>query len=155
MNAGTGLIASLIGSGVMTIIFVALFVFMTWMDPRPQIEGHWGGLGGGLGGWRIAPSILFLIAALGMGSITASLANNLAARPADRTGLSEKYQPVIRLMAELRVRNIQWWEQSGKLRLQGEAADAIVKNRIWDQIKLVNPLFDDVTANITVAAGAK
>jgi hypothetical protein len=37
----------------------------------PEIASHWGGFGGGVGGWRISPTIVYLIGALFFGSLLA------------------------------------------------------------------------------------
>ena len=35
----------------------------------PRVETHWGGLGGGLGGWRISASLAYLVAAIAFGAM--------------------------------------------------------------------------------------
>jgi hypothetical protein len=35
----------------------------------PHVETHWGGLGGGLGGWRVSASLAYLVAALAFGGM--------------------------------------------------------------------------------------
>ncbi|MCB9745795.1 MAG: hypothetical protein H6740_24685, partial [Alphaproteobacteria bacterium] len=37
----------------------------------PTLETHWGGLGGGLGGWRASPSLIYLVGALWFGGLLA------------------------------------------------------------------------------------
>jgi hypothetical protein len=133
--------------------FLFLFASRENRNEGPQFEGHWGGLGGGMSGWRISPSILFLVVAVVSGvmatDITISLINR---RPLVAV---EKYQSVVRLMAQSNVKGIQIYEEKGKVILHGEAPDEETKNRIWDQIKLVNPALDDVSAEITLAASPK
>jgi hypothetical protein len=54
-----------------TTVFLALFVRMIERGVSPQIETHWGGIGGGLGGWRISLSLTYLLAAAVFGVLFA------------------------------------------------------------------------------------
>jgi hypothetical protein len=77
MNSGAGLIAqppenlsfffwigalALLALG--TLIFLSLFVQRLQLGGAPQIETHWGGIGGGLGGWRMSSSLGYLLVAI-------------------------------------------------------------------------------------------
>jgi hypothetical protein len=44
-----------------TIWFVALFLNAIKDHGTPQVETNWGGLGGGLGGWRFSVSLVYLL----------------------------------------------------------------------------------------------
>jgi nucleoid-associated protein YgaU len=68
--------------------------------------------------------------------------------------LRHKYDPVVRLMHQLGVQVQTVDLASGKLRLRGQAPSEEAKNKIWDQIKAVDPLYSDLDAQITVVAGA-
>jgi nucleoid-associated protein YgaU len=68
--------------------------------------------------------------------------------------LRHKYDPVVRLMHQLGVQVQTIDLDGGKLRLRGQAPSAEVKNKVWDQIKAVDPLYSDLNAEITVVAGA-
>jgi hypothetical protein len=46
----------------------------------PRLEHHWGGLGGGLGGWRVSPSLAYLLLTVAL----ASLLTLIVTRGADR-----------------------------------------------------------------------
>ena len=65
--------------------------------------------------------------------------------------LKQKYQPVLNLMQQLQVqiRNINM--EGTKLLVRGVASSAEVKNRIWDQIKLIDPTFSDLVCGISVS----
>jgi nucleoid-associated protein YgaU len=67
--------------------------------------------------------------------------------------LKAKYQSVLNAMQQHGVRVQDVHVQDGKLLIRGEAPSQDVKNKIWDQIKLVNPNPQDLTADITVAPG--
>ncbi|MAU70515.1 MAG: peptidoglycan-binding protein [Pseudozobellia sp.] len=62
-----------------------------------------------------------------------------------------KYQPVLDLGEKLGVKNGDVWEESGILKVKGEASTQYEKNLLWDKIKEIggeNP--SDIKANITV-----
>ncbi len=69
--------------------------------------------------------------------------------------LKQKYQPVQNAMAQHQVRLQNLNMQGDKLFLRAEAPSQEAKNRIWDAIKLVDPSYSDLIADITVAAGAQ
>lgn len=77
---GLGLsVAVLLGFfGFLTAFFAGRFARAVDSDPdRPGFESHWGGLGGGLGGWRVSTSLVYLMAAIAFGgllAVTAGLA---------------------------------------------------------------------------------
>jgi len=64
--------------------------------------------------------------------------------------LKQKYQTVLSSIDQSHVRLQNLHVQDDKLFVRGVAPSEDVKNRVWDQIKLVNPNFDDITAEISV-----
>ncbi len=66
--------------------------------------------------------------------------------------LKQKYQPAMNLMQQLQVRLTHVNMQGDKLYVQGEAPSQEVKNKVWDQIKLVDPNYSDLICDITVSA---
>lgn len=60
-------------AGGITLWFLHLFVDSVRDGQWPAFESHWGGLGGGLGGWRVSPSLLYLLGALGFASAVVAL----------------------------------------------------------------------------------
>jgi nucleoid-associated protein YgaU len=68
--------------------------------------------------------------------------------------LRHKYDPVIRLMHSTGVQVQTVDLDGGKLRLRAQAPSNEVKNKIWDEIKAVDPTYSDLNAEITVGAGA-
>ena len=65
--------------------------------------------------------------------------------------LKQKYQPALNLMGQLQV-NVQNINMEGtKLLIRGVAPSAEVKNRIWDQVKLIDSGFSDLICDISVA----
>jgi nucleoid-associated protein YgaU len=64
--------------------------------------------------------------------------------------LKQKYASVISLVQQQGVRLAHLHVQDNKLYLQGEAPSENIKNAIWNQIKAVNPAYDDITADLSV-----
>jgi len=64
--------------------------------------------------------------------------------------LKQKYQPVLNLMQELQVRVQNLNMQGNQLLIRGVAPSADAKNRIWDQIKLIDKSFSDLICDISV-----
>jgi len=66
--------------------------------------------------------------------------------------LKQKYQPVLNLIQQqglARLQNINL--QGDKLLIRAEASSGDAKNKIWDQIKLVDPNYSDLIADITAS----
>ncbi len=70
---------------------------------------------------------------------------------ANEQQLKQKYQPAINLMQQLGVHLQNVNMQGDKLFIRGEAPSQEVKNKVWDQIKLVDPSYSDLTCDITVS----
>ena len=66
--------------------------------------------------------------------------------------LRHKYDPAIKLMHErgVQVQNVEM--QGGKLLVRGIAPSELIKNQVWDEIKKIDPLYGDLTADLKVAA---
>jgi hypothetical protein len=73
-----------------TVAFLCLFVRMIETGDSPQLESHWGGIGGGLGGWRMSGSLTYLAAATVFGVLFAFFVLQLdsATDAGTRTGTS-------------------------------------------------------------------
>jgi hypothetical protein len=66
---------------IATLVFLFLFVRMIERGIAPQIETSWGGLGGGLGGWRISSSLTYLTMAAMFGVLFAYFVMQLGEAP--------------------------------------------------------------------------
>ncbi len=64
--------------------------------------------------------------------------------------LKQKYQTVLNSIDQSQVQLQNLHVQDDKLLVRGIAPSEEAKNKIWDQVKLVNPSFDDITAEISV-----
>jgi LysM repeat protein len=69
--------------------------------------------------------------------------------------LKQKYQSVLNMMQQQNVRLEHLHVQGDKLFIGAVAPSEEVKNKIWDQIKLVDPTFSDLTADIRVEQRAQ
>ena len=65
--------------------------------------------------------------------------------------LKQKYQSVVNAMAQLQVRLQNLNMEGDKLFIRAEAPSQEAKNKVWDQIKLVDASYSDLTADITVS----
>ena len=64
--------------------------------------------------------------------------------------LKKKYTNVLAIVRQQGVRLAQLHVQDNKLFMRGAAPSETIKNALWNQIKAVNPAYDDITADITV-----
>jgi nucleoid-associated protein YgaU len=64
--------------------------------------------------------------------------------------LKKKYTNVLAIVQQQGVRLAQLHVQDNKLFMRGAAPSETIKNALWNQIKAVNPAYDDITADITV-----
>ncbi len=69
--------------------------------------------------------------------------------------LKLKYKPVFEEIERRQVRLQNVHIEGGKLLIRGVAPSDEAKNRVWDQIKSVDPSYSDLTVDITVAAAAQ
>jgi nucleoid-associated protein YgaU len=69
--------------------------------------------------------------------------------------MKQKYASVLNVIQQQQVRLSHLHIQDGKLFMQGVAPSEQAKNKVWDQIKLVNPKYDDITADLTVDTSAQ
>jgi nucleoid-associated protein YgaU len=68
--------------------------------------------------------------------------------------LKAKYQSVLNFMQEQNVQLQNVNMEGDKLFIRASAPSQDVKNRVWDQIKLVDPKFSDLFAEIQAPAAA-
>lgn len=64
--------------------------------------------------------------------------------------LKQKYQTVLNTIDQQHIQLQNLHVQDDKLFIRGIAPSEDAKNKIWDQIKLVDPNFSDVTADFSV-----
>jgi nucleoid-associated protein YgaU len=69
--------------------------------------------------------------------------------------LKEKYQSVQNAMAQNQVHLQNLNMEGDKLFMRAEAPSQEAKNRVWDQIKIVDPSYSDLIADITVQQSAQ
>jgi len=66
--------------------------------------------------------------------------------------LKQKYQSVLNTADQQQIQFHNLHVEGDKLYIKGVAPSDDAKNKFWDQIKLVNPNADDITADISVDA---
>ena len=74
---------------------------------------------------------------------------------ANLDALKQKYQPVIDLAAK---RGVAWKNvhiENEKLLIRGAAPNDAIKNEVWTAIKAVDPVFADLTADISIDSALK
>src|SRR5579862_6247972 len=69
--------------------------------------------------------------------------------------LKQKYQSVQNAMAQQQVRLQNLNMQGEKLFMRAEAPSQDAKNRVWDEIKRIDPSYSDLIADITVNESAQ
>ena len=63
----------------------------------------------------------------------------------------QKYQPALTLMKQLGVQIQNVNMEGNKLLIRGMAPSSDIKNRIWDQIKLIDAGYSDLTCDLSVS----
>ena len=69
--------------------------------------------------------------------------------------LKQKYQSVVNAMGQNQVRLENLNMQGDKLYMRAEAPSQEAKNRVWDQVKLVDATYSDLTCDISVNQSAQ
>jgi len=69
---------------------------------------------------------------------------------ADLEQLKAKYSSVLNAINQNGVRLSHVHIQDDKLYIEGACGSDAIKNKIWDQVKLVDPSYSDLTLNLTV-----
>jgi len=64
--------------------------------------------------------------------------------------LKQKYQTVLTVSDTERIQFLNLHVENNKLFIRGIAPSEEAKNKFWDQVKLVNPNADDITADLSV-----
>jgi hypothetical protein len=121
------------------LVCFALFVASIHEEGRIYVESHWGGLGGGVGGWRVSRSLVFLLMTAATFAVALSA---LSQRPS--TDVRERYRAATNYAARNGMSCDDRGIVGGRLVLRCAAPSSAVYNGFWNQIKLANPNFDDV-----------
>jgi LysM repeat protein len=66
-----------------------------------------------------------------------------------------KYATALRVLEQVGIRLQNLHVQDNKLFVRGEAPSPEAKNKFWNQVKLIDPSYADLTADITVSAAAQ
>jgi hypothetical protein len=132
----------------LTLASFVLFVMYLSAGVLISIESHWGGLGGGLGGWRISSTLAMLLIMIGSFAALCTVAMRIQS-PAAAPDLIERYRAVVNL-ARSKNASITRDEVVGRKLLFSATTDETTRNQLWDLIKIINPAFDDIAADIQI-----
>jgi len=69
--------------------------------------------------------------------------------------LKQKYQPVLNLMKQLQVQVQNVNMEGKKLLIRGVAASTEAKNKIWDQVKIIDATYSDLICDVSVKEAAR
>src|ERR1700751_1359827 len=69
---------------------------------------------------------------------------------ADLEQMKQKYASVLNVINQNGVKLSHMHIQDDRLFLQGAAGSEAIKNRVWDEVKRVNPSLNDITVDLTV-----
>jgi hypothetical protein len=128
-------------------LMFTLFLFSSlWEDDEIRVESNWGGLGGGLSGWSMSTPLVYLLIALG----TLALLVMAISSEKPQADLRERYRSAVNLGVQKGIQFETPVIAGGKLLLKGTAPSQAVVNQFWDQLKLANPIPDDVTVDLSV-----
>lgn len=133
------LLCSLLGASLL------LFLAAIAQEGRLSVESNWGGLGGGLGGWRVSSSLTFLCSTV---ALFALLVMAVRAEPA-APDLRERYRAAVSAGIRAGITFDKRAMLGGKYYLQGKGTQQAI-NEFWSQVKLANPLHDDIWADLTI-----
>jgi hypothetical protein len=126
-----------------------LFVRSLETEKRLFIESHWGGLGGGLGGWRVSRSLTYLLVTVPLALL---LWHGMQIYPirTDTGYRLERYVPAIDEAQRQNVKQLVVTVSGQKLHLTGIAPNVTAVDAVWNLIKQANPAYDDIEVNFTI-----
>ncbi|WP_125486418.1 hypothetical protein [Edaphobacter aggregans] len=117
---------------------------------RLDVESNWGGLGGGLSGWRVSGPLAFLFLSIGLFALLVAAISNDPPHP----DLWERYRGALNFAAQNGIKFEKREVVGGKLLLKGTAPSQAVEDAFWTQVKLANPLYDDIVPDLSIKAPA-
>jgi hypothetical protein len=117
-----------------------LFVRTIEGGERIEFQSHWGGLGGGLGGWRVSRPLVFLLTT----ALTFALFANAVTGP--RVDLRERYRVAIQFAGSKGIHCDDRGIVNSRLVLgcSGKTVGSADYEQFWDHIKWANPAHDDI-----------
>src|SRR5438067_1830836 len=129
---------------VLCVLSLGGFAYFVIQGESIRVESHWGGLGGGLGGWTMSNALAFLLLGIAFGAFAATLSMQ-----EHRPDLIERFSGAIRLAQERRfVFDKQPQVNSeGRVYFHGVAASEEIQKEIFREIELVDPVYRFIDAD--------
>jgi hypothetical protein len=124
------------------LLVLSAYLFVRTMDgdERMEFQSHWGGLGGGLGGWRVSRPLVFLLTT----ALTFALFANAVTGP--RVDLRERYRVAIQFAESKGIHCDDRGIVNSRLVLGCSVKNVTSEEygQFWDHIKWANPAHDDI-----------
>ena len=132
-------------AGLCALSLMGFAFFVMGRGESVHVESHWGGLGGGLGGWTVSNSLACLLLAISFGAFTTALSVQ-----EHRPDLIERFGGAIRLAQERRFAfdKAPQIDSGGRLYFHGQASSVEIQKEILRQIELVDPVYRFIDAEV-------
>jgi hypothetical protein len=113
-----------------------------------SIDSHWGGIGGGLGGWKISASLTYFLMTVALLALLGSILSSSPALNRDLeqerfASLVEKYYGALQVARQNKiaphVRMI-----GDHLLITGQSPGTEASNALWNAIKAIDPQYHDI-----------
>jgi hypothetical protein len=136
---------------------ISFFMFVRGIESEKGLsfQSYWGGLGGGLGGWRISRPVVYLVATgvliMLLASVVSSWSDRRNSADLGFLYLADKYMPALVAAQQNKIGSLGISTEQSKLHLTGVAPDQKAVNAVWDQIKQINPRYGEVWVDFTLA----
>jgi hypothetical protein len=138
--------------GLLALTFT-LFLDRLRKSGRLAVESHWGGLGGGLSGWRVSDTLTFLLLSIGLFALLViAIGGETPGPDLLERYILDRYRTALNLAGQNGIKFERREMVGRKLLLKGTAPSQAAANQFWDQVKLANPIYDDVTPDISITA---
>ncbi|HKA00604.1 MAG TPA: hypothetical protein VKE70_29030 [Candidatus Solibacter sp.] len=148
------------GGYVTVLILLAGVVSHRFLDSMKSegmsIESHWGGIGGGLGGWKVSNSLSYFAMTIALLAMVGTIlpASHALDKTADRdrfASLIERYHEALQAARNNGI-DPHVGMASNKLMITGQSPNQAATNAVWDAIKKSSPgFYGDIQVSLTLA----
>ena len=135
----------------MAVACAAGFFYAIAVGERVEVVSHWGGIGGGLGGWRFSRPLVLLLTVIGLVFIMAMMVHRHIERLSHKgPDYRERYSSAVNL---LRRRNVSFGDpvlKNGSLYVRVKVPTQQVVDEFWQQARLCDINLDGLDAQLEV-----